>query len=157
MNNLEFSRNLIKGKIAEIVFEQMFREKGEFTILHSGYEYTLQELAQYQHLNQIPKVIENIKNAPDFILISQNKSEVFLVEVKYRSSHDKEKLAETASELLQTWDPSWLFVASLKGFFFSPCRSVVENKGDISKLSENWVAKDVQEKYLDLLNEFEKK
>ena len=33
-----FIKDLIKGKIAEIIFEQMFRESGRYTILHSGYE-----------------------------------------------------------------------------------------------------------------------
>jgi hypothetical protein len=37
----EFIKDLVKGKIAEIIFEQMFRESGRYTILHSGYEYTL--------------------------------------------------------------------------------------------------------------------
>ena len=32
---------MIKGKIAEIIFEQIFRESGRYTMLHSGYEYTL--------------------------------------------------------------------------------------------------------------------
>lgn len=36
--NAEFVKDLIKGKVAEIIFEQMFRESGKFTILHSGYE-----------------------------------------------------------------------------------------------------------------------
>ena len=50
----------------------MFRESGKFTILHAGYEYTLPELAQYQHLAEVKAVIENIRNAPDFVLISQD-------------------------------------------------------------------------------------
>jgi len=36
-----FIKNPIKGKITDIVFEQMLRESGGYTILHSGYEYTL--------------------------------------------------------------------------------------------------------------------
>lgn len=56
-----FIKDLIKGKIAEIIFEQMFRESARYTILHSGYEYTLPELAQYQHLAEVKAVIENIR------------------------------------------------------------------------------------------------
>lgn len=46
MNNISFTKNLIKGKIAEIIFENMLREAGIFTILHFGYEYILPELAK---------------------------------------------------------------------------------------------------------------
>jgi len=52
-----FIKDLVKGKIAEIIFEQMFRESGRYTILHSGYEYTLPELAQYQHLAEVKAVM----------------------------------------------------------------------------------------------------
>ena len=45
----QFSHELIKGKIAELIFEMMFREAGRFTSSF-GYEYTLPEIAQYQHL-----------------------------------------------------------------------------------------------------------
>ena len=39
MNEKEitFSRNLVKGKIAETVFAQMLRSTGEFTVLEFGY------------------------------------------------------------------------------------------------------------------------
>ncbi len=151
----DFVKHLIKGKIAEIIFEQMFRESGEFTILHSGYEYTLPELAQYQHLTEIKAVIENIRNAPDFILISQDKTQVHLVEVKYRSKENREDLKKIVEETLKVWNPSWLFVASPEGFFFAPCNTVLNKNGKIYSLSENWVKKSVQKEYLNLLNEFE--
>lgn len=151
----DFVKHLIKGKIAEIIFEQMFRESGKFTILRSGYEYTLPELAQYQHLTEIKAVIENIRNAPDFILISQDKTQVHLVEVKYRREENRKNLKEIVEETLKIWNPSWLFVASPEGFFFAPCNTVLNNEGKIYSLSENWVEKSVQKEYLKLLNEFE--
>ncbi len=151
-----FVKDLIKGKIAEIIFEQMFRESGEYTILHSGYEYTLPELAQYQHLTEIKAVIENIRNAPDFVLISQDKKRVYLVEVKYRRNRNPRELKKICENTLQIWNPSWLFVASPDGFFFEPCNDVVnKNDGQIGPLYDKWVKNDVQSEYLKLLNQFE--
>jgi len=153
---LEFSRDLIKGRIAETIFEQMFRESEKFTIIRFGYEYTAPELAQYQDLVEVKEVLENIRHAPDFVLISQDKKEVYLVEVKYRSKRHYAELKEIAEKNLKTWNPSWLFVASPDGFFFEPCNKVVWNNGKIGALYDKWVKKEIQEKYLSLLNEFEK-
>ncbi len=151
-----FVRDLIKGKIAEIIFEQMFRESGKYTILHSGYEYTLPELAQYQHLAEIKTVMENIRNAPDFVLVSQDKKEVYLVEVKYRARRDPEYLKQIVQETLKVWNPSWLFVASPDGFFFEPCNTILTNEGHIGALvNEKFVDHKIRDEYLKLLNQFE--
>lgn len=157
MDSTKFSHELIKGKIAELIFELMFRESGKYTTLRFGYEYTLPELAQYQHLLEVKKVLDNIHNAPDFILISNNrdKKEVYIVEVKYRSQRDHREIKEIAQNILKTWNPSWLFVASPDGFFFEPCNTVVKNEGKIGPLYETWVPKSVMSKYLELLNDFE--
>lgn len=153
----KFIKNLIKGKIAEIIFEQMFRESGNYTILHSGYEYSLQELSQYQHLAKIKAVIENISNAPDFVLISQDKTEVYFVEVKYRTHPKPDDLKEICEETLKRWDHCWLFLATPRGFFFEPCHTVVNNDGHMeSYINEKFVPLQVRDEYLQLLNEFER-
>lgn len=153
-NTIEFSKNLIKGKIGEIIFERMFTEAGEFTILESGYEYTLPELAQYQQLPEVEKYIENVRKIPDFILISDDRKRAFIVEVKYRTLRDGEKIFKIACDNLKVWNPSWLFVASPDGFFFSPCNAIKKNKGKIGRLPESWINKEIQDKYLKLMNEF---
>lgn len=155
MNGIDFSRNLIKGKIAEIVFEQMFRSSEQFSIFHFGYEYTLPELAQYQHLSQIKAVTDNIKDAPDFVLISKDKQEVYLVEIKYRSHPSAKENIEMAQALLKRWDPSYLFIASPTGFYFGPCNTIVTNNGDVGRLYSKWATQDAQDAYLNLLKEFE--
>ena len=156
-DHVNFIKQFVKGKIAEIIFEQMFRESGKFTILHSGYEYTLPELAQYQHFAEVKAVMTNIRNAPDFILISQDKKEVHLIEVKYRSHLYPEDIKEKAENLLRTWNPSWLFIATPQGFFFEPCNTILNNNGEIKPLHETWVDLETQKEYLNLLNEFEPK
>lgn len=153
--DIDFSRDLVKGKIAEVIFEQMIRSKKKFSIFHFGYEYTVPELAQYHHLPLVKAVMENIKNAPDFILISQDKEEVFLVEVKYRTHPQIEENFDMAKALLQRWDPSWLFVATPDGFYFDASHRIVNNVGKMRRLALTWVADKVQKEHLGLLKEFE--
>ncbi len=165
MNNIEFSENLIKGKIAEIIFEQMFRDQKGYTILRFGYEYTLPEIAQYQKfLGEMgQKAKNNIENSPDFILISEDKKNLYLVEVKYRSELHKEKIKEIAEKTVKRFDPSWLFVASPNGFYLESCNKIIENNGEMWLLSDKenskypHIKKDLQKKYLNLLNEFKTK
>lgn len=152
--NIDFSRNLIKGKITEVIFEEMFRSSEEFTIIPLGYEHTTPLLAQYQHHLHIQKVLENIRHAPDFALVSQNKESVYLVEVKYRSQFDKQDILEIANKIHATWNPCYLFIASQDNFYFSPCSSIIEKSGEIEELKESWIRKDIQQAYLFLLWEF---
>ena len=129
----------------------------KFTTLRFGYEYTLPQLAQYQHLVEVRKVLENIHNAPDFILISNdNKNkEVYIVEVKYRAHRHDAEIKEIAQNTLRVWNPSWLFIASPDGFFFEPCNTIVRNEGKIGPLYDKWVSKNLITRYLELLNDFE--
>ena len=154
--SIQFSRNLIKGKIAEVIFEQMIREEGRYEIIPFGYEHTVPALAQYRHLVQVQKVIDNISDAPDFALISNDKSQVYMVEVKYRIGHSAEDIKDVAASILERWYPSWLFIATPQGFYCAPCSSIAET-GKISPLSTNWVTAERQAEYLNLLNEFERK
>jgi DNA segregation ATPase FtsK/SpoIIIE-like protein len=152
---VEFTRLLIKGKIAETIFEQMLREMNEYTIIPFGYEHTVPTLAQYQHIAKVKQVMENIKDAPDFALVSEDKKKVHLVEVKYQATLAHDFLCEYARNLHSRWDPSWIFVATLGGFYFSPCSSIANSAGQISPLTDTWVNHTIQTEYLKLLNEFE--
>ena len=80
--NIEFAKDLIKGRIAETVFEQMIREEGRYTVIPFGYEHTMPTLAQYRDHAVLKQVMANISDAPDFALVSQDKKEVHLVEVQ---------------------------------------------------------------------------
>ncbi|HUQ84897.1 MAG TPA: hypothetical protein VM077_01105 [Candidatus Limnocylindrales bacterium] len=150
----KYSENLIKGKITEVIFEEMFRTSNEFTIIPLGYEHTTPILAQYQHFVHVQKVLENLRNAPDFALISQDKTRVFLVEVKYRIQFDKYDIQKITNSISSAWDPCYLFIASENNFYFENTKNIANNNGEISKLSENWISNHIQEEYLFLLNEF---
>jgi len=159
LKHADFIKELVKGKIAEIIFEQMFRESGNYTILHSGYEYTLPELAQYQHqFEEVRAVIDTIRNAPDFVLVSPAKREVYLVEVKYRTHLMPSDILEICLKTVSTWKHCWLFVATPNGFYFEPCNSIIQKNGMIGLLvNEKFVDHAVRDQYLELLRELEPK
>lgn len=73
--------SLRKGKIAEKIVEQMFKEAG-FKVICAGYENTFSELADQYNLLQGPAA-QYIRHHPDFIVVNSN-NEAFLIEVKYR-------------------------------------------------------------------------
>src|SRR3989339_1025555 len=151
-SNIKFSENLIKGKVAEVIFEQMFRESGKFTILKSGYEYIFPELAQYKQLPRVELMLQNIKDIPDFILISDDKRKVYLVEVKYRTNLVNKEILKMAEKTLKAWNHSCLFVASPDGFYFGPCNTIVNNGGKIELFK--WINNEIQNEYLKLLKKF---
>src|SRR3989344_560027 len=155
--NKDFLRRVVKGKIVELLFNEMFQEADEFTVIPMGYENTMPDLAQHKHHLQVKKVIENIRSAPDFVLINKDKTQVFLVEVKYRHVLDPEDLKKKSEEILKRWDPSFLFVATPDKFYMSSCHKLLNNLGNIEELNESWVNKDIQNKYLEVMMELYKK
>ena len=155
--SITFSRDLIKGRIAEVIFEQMIREENRYTVIPFGYEHTMPTLTQYRQFfpAEVQKVIDNISDAPDFALISEDKTKIFLVEVKYQKHPDFLRVKEYAEKLLYRWETPWIFVATPDAFYCSPC-SAIYKYGHIGELPESWVTKDRQAEYLKLLNEFER-
>lgn len=157
MNTHEFTHNLIKGKIAEVIFQQMFRDQGSYTIIPFGYEYTVPQLTQCQNANrQAKRVINNIKHAPDFALVSSDSQNVFLVEVKYMKEYSEKYALADAEYQKQRWDPSWIFIAILDGFYFDSCTNIISKQGRAEKLSDRWVGAQIKQQSLELLREFEK-
>jgi hypothetical protein len=151
-----FLRNKIKGNIAEVIFQSMFSENEFCTVIPFGYEKLTPLIAQYQHLIGTAEALENIRNAPDFILVKPDNTDAVLVDVKYRKHKDEARVKEMAAKLLERWETAWLFLASLDGFYFAPCEVIVERGGDIPSLPTSWIGVELQESYLELLREFEK-
>lgn len=153
--NIDFVRKLIKGRITEVIFEQMMRKEDRYTIIPFGYEHTMPTLAQYRSLAEVQRVIDNIADAPDFVLISHDKTRVYLVEIKYQNKLNIEDLKEYAKKLIERWEYPWLFVATPSGFKCGLCKKILE-EGVIGDLSENWVSHERQAEYLKVLLEFER-
>jgi len=154
IDNSNFAIRLVKGKIAETIFEQMFRETKNFTILGFGYEKVIPELVQ-QGYKESEKTLEIIKTAPDFAVISKTQKEVKLVEVKYMKTLDYDFIYKDANRMKNSWNPSYLFVATQLGFYFGDVETVLKNNGDIPKLDERFVSKELQDKFCKILIDFE--
>jgi hypothetical protein len=151
---IEFSEQLIKGKIAELIFSQMFRNSNKFTVIPFGYENTFPEIAQYAYMADNTQVLDTIRSAPDFALVSHDKRDVYLIEVKYRSFIDKKHVKEIAEKIQNRWKSVQLFIATPTGFYFGNCSEIVSSEGIISNLNTAWVSENGQKEYVRLLNEF---
>jgi hypothetical protein len=154
MNTVKFTRNLVKGRIAETIFSQMLRDAGVFTVLEFGYEKVIPELLQRNYGHDNP-VIETLRVAPDFAIINQKTKEVRLVEVKYRRAFNNLEILQCAEKMHAAWNPSYLFVATLDGFYFDEVSQIIENNGRISKLVHPQIPDTLQEEYLEILRDFE--
>ncbi len=154
--NETFARNLVKGKIAETVFAQMLREVGGFTVLEFGYEKVIPELFNRNLENKDVKAIRDIiRHAPDFAVINTQKRSVHLIEVKYQKRLSREYALEDAKRMHVSWNPSYLFIATLDGFYFDEITKVIESNGRISPLNHPQIPFEVQERYLKILHDFE--
>jgi hypothetical protein len=154
MNNVGFARNLVKGKIAETIFAQMLRETNQFTVLEFGYEKLVPELVQ-QGYNENYGLIETLRSAPDFAVINKAKKEVRLIEVKYMHKVSKEFALKAATRMHASWNPSYLFIATLDGFYFNEISKIIEKEGDIARLKHPFISEELQDRYLQILRDFE--
>ena len=154
MNALKFTKNLVKGRVAETVFSQMLRNAECFTVLEFGYEKVIPDLLQYNHGHEDP-IIETLRTAPDFAVINQETKEVRLVEVKYRRSLNPINIKKIAEKMHASWNPSYLFVATLDGFYFDEVNKIIENEGQITLLVHPRIPTEVQQQYLQILRDFE--
>ncbi len=164
---ISFTEALIKGKIAETIFEQMLRNarfknksgKSEsvFTVLHFGYEHVLPELAKNSELRTREDniTLDAIRTAPDFAVVNNKTKEVSLIEVKYRSEYSQNEVLKIARKMQKSWVSAKLFLATTKGFYFDDIRDIIDNEGKMQKLIHKNIPKEVQEKYLDILVRYE--
>jgi len=151
---IDFSRKLIKGRIAETLFEQMMRDTGLYTILAFGYENILPELVHRQNDIHIQETMEIIRRAPDFAIINNKTHEVQLVEVKYMMRPKADWILRDAKRMYESWKPAYLFLATPNGFFFDKAATIFERNGEIAPLDHSNFSKELQDKYIKILNEF---
>ncbi len=154
MSNVDFTRKLVKGKIAETIFAQMFRESGNFTVLEFGYEKVIPEMIQ-QGVKENNPMIETLRTAPDFAVIDRSTRLVKLVEVKYQRSLNAEYTLRAATRMSQSWNPSYLFIATLNGFYMDEIADIVNNEGKINQLNHPNISLELQADYLQILKKFE--
>jgi len=149
----DFAKNFIKGKIGEVIFDQMFRDQGKFVVIPFGYDRVIPEFSYYCKDKKNKEVIDNIRTAPDFALVSYDREEVFLVEVKYRTNLDIKEIVEVAKKIQEKWKMVWVFICTPDGFYFDETSKIIK-KEKLTLMGEQWVSRELQEKYLKLLKDF---
>ena len=155
MRQDDFAKNLIKGRIAETVFEQMFCDAGDYTVIPFGMEKTFPELLNYNKLEGAKKVVDTLRDSPDYVLIPPNRKSVLIVEVKFRRAINMEEIVKIATKQKIRWHPSWLFVATLNDFYLGQCETIITYR-KIFRLRKDLVNLMLQAKYLKLIKKFEK-
>jgi hypothetical protein len=154
VNNVAFARNLVKGKIAETIFAQMLRDTGHFTVLEFGYEKIIPQLIQEDY-QDTKGTLEILRTSPDFAVINKKDRKVSLIEVKYLKEVNFEYVYRYAKRMGESWNPSYLFLMTQKGFYFDEVNSICEREGEIPKLEHHLISQELQEKYLQILKDFE--
>jgi hypothetical protein len=156
-NHIQFTERLIKGRIAETIFEQMLLATEHYTVLKGGYEHTMPLVAQISPELENTTVLDGIKKSPDFVVILNDSQDdhryIYLVEVKYRKFFKIDAILKEAEDIQQFWPHSYLFVATNDGFFMDKCSNIIKDKY-IQSLSEDIVSKDLQDEYLNILKKF---
>lgn len=156
MNDYLFARNLIKGRIAETIFELMFQSVNQYKLIRFGYEHTAPDLVSHSlHTDNNKAVLDSISDSPDYIEIdSQNR--ITLVEVKYHKQLKdiENRVLTDAQDIIDRWPEAWLFVVTPEGFFFDSAQNAIENNGFIKPLSPDTIPQERQAKYLEVVTEF---
>jgi len=81
--NLKFQENMIKGRIAETLIEELFLAMG-YNVFRYGMENTIPGVMKL--LKGVRgDVADSIKRMPDFV-VQDKKGEVYFIEVKFRAS-----------------------------------------------------------------------
>ncbi len=156
MSSEDFTRMLVKGRIAETVFAQMLRSTGKFTVLKFGYEKIIPELVGFgQDVDDNAGVLDTLRSAPDFAVINRETKEVRLIEVKYRTRLHKPEILARAQKMHESWNPSYLFVATQDKFYFDEISTIIANNGNISELKHVFLPQDLQDKYIQIIKDFE--
>lgn len=153
MRNVSFTKTLIKGKIAETMFQNIFESSRQYLVLPLGYEHTNPVIRQFNYIPEINKALKNISDTPDFALINKSDEEVMLVEVKYRTNVTPSALKALAKGICENWSDSYLFLVTPEGFYFDRCVDVV-NTRVIKPLSTDIVDERNQRQYLDVVHQY---
>jgi len=154
MKTIEFTHELIKGKIAEIIFEQMIHSTKGYTILEFGYEKVVRQLAKERKNENAKDTIEIIRRAPDFAVINETTHDITLIEVKYMNHAKEPRVLAAAKDIKKSWKKASLFIASPNGFYFDSVDGIIAHKGQIKDFKHSGVPEKKMAEFLCLLNKF---
>ncbi|OGG65436.1 hypothetical protein A3I99_01645 [Candidatus Kaiserbacteria bacterium RIFCSPLOWO2_02_FULL_45_11b] len=154
MNNIKFTHELIKGKIAEIIFEQMIHNTKGYTVLEFGYEKVVHQLAKAPKSEDARAMIEIVRKAPDYAIVNEDTHNVTLVEIKYMAKRTNGKVNAIAKEIEKSWRHAALFIATPDGFFYDQVDTIIANKGAVKPFHHGKIQPKIVDQYLAMLNEF---
>lgn len=102
--------DLLKGRIAETLFEELMRKSGH-TVYRFGYEAVVQNLIQLEEgFDRNTEVGERIQAIPDFLVLIDNKTPIF-VEVKFRWNGEMgEKDQKRLENLAKYWNAKFVLI-----------------------------------------------
>ena len=108
--------NIIKGRIAEAIIEELLRASGN-KVYRFGYESILQNLIQTDSpFDRYSRNGEQVRSIPDFVVVNPE-GRSFFVEVKFRS--DPVRLLKTPllKQLKEYWQARLILVTITKPYF----------------------------------------
>src|SRR3972149_1546653 len=110
MNQENFGESMLKGRMAETLFEELLKESGNI-VYRFGYEAIVQNLVQLEEkFDRYNEVGERIRVIPDFIVLNK-KGEPILVEVKFRGERVLHKeTIERLDKVNKFWGAKVIFV-----------------------------------------------
>ena len=123
-NQNQYAENMLKGRMAETLVEEMLRRSGNL-VYRFGYEAVVQNLAQVrQHFNRESEVGERLRAIPDFVVTDKAGVPSF-VEVKFRrdpmdSPHDE--TIERLERVEKYWNAFIVFVNCVEKPYFRICK-----------------------------------
>ncbi|MEK6932718.1 MAG: hypothetical protein AABW56_02890 [Nanoarchaeota archaeon] len=110
-----FASNVVKGRIAETLVEEMFKKSG-YKVYRFGYEAILQNISQSNIDIKDSETKEKIRSIPDFVVVSP-KGSIQLIEVKYSADGILSKLK--LKKYLEFWNEARVILVSSKEPYFS--------------------------------------
>lgn len=109
MKNFRF--NLMKGKVAESIVQNIFEEVG-YQVFSYGHENTLgymkNELHKYNNHNE---TLKKIRFTPDFVVFNPKTEDTKLVEIKYCNSNNM-KIISDFEPYQKYWNDCYILVVS---------------------------------------------
>ena len=109
-NSIYFASNVVKGRIAETLIEEMFKKSG-YQVYRFGYERLLENVSQLKQEIVDSNTFERIRSIPDFLIVD-SKGNIQLIEVKYRSSG--EILPEELEKYAYFWEEARIILVTPK-------------------------------------------
>lgn len=82
MNDPNFNCQLIKGRVAETIIQQLFLELG-YHVFNFGMEYASPQMLGKVNKKRSQTALE-IRSMPDFVIQTPNDGELYYLEVKFR-------------------------------------------------------------------------